>query len=112
MYYYCTATRRYEHEDVVDFLIKYGASLKNSAPGFGTAADQLRRSGASAEQTQYIAARTLCANPHCDGTGVKKCAGCLKVRYCTQKCQPAHGLALKAECRRSAKVAAGTDNLN
>jgi hypothetical protein len=97
-----------KHEDVVAFLIKFGANPKHSAPGYGTAAHQSCLSGAPAEQTQYIMARTHCANPTCDGTGVKKCAGCLKVYYCARECQLAHWATHKAECRRSAEAVAGT----
>jgi hypothetical protein len=99
-----------KHEDMVAFLLKYGADPQHSAPGYGIAAHQSVMSGAPKEQTLYIMARTRCANPACDGTGVKKCAGCLKVYYCARECQLAHWATHKAECRRSAEAAAGTDN--
>jgi hypothetical protein len=97
---------RNEHEGVVTFLIKYGAHVKDSTDAYGTAADISRRAGASAEQTQYLEARTHCAKPECDGAGAKKCAGCLKVYYCTRECQLAHWPAHKTECRQSANKAA------
>jgi ankyrin repeat protein len=92
----------YGHEDVVTFLVKYGANLQVAVPSFGTAAEISRRAGAPAHQTQFLEARTNCALPGCDGAGKKKCAGCLKVYYCTRECQLAHWPAHKAECRRSA----------
>jgi hypothetical protein len=101
---------RYEHENVVAFLIKYGANTQNSLQAVGTAADISRKYAASAKQTEYQEARTHCVNPGCDGVGVKKCAGCLKVYYCTRECQLAHRSAHKAECRRSAGVAADEVN--
>jgi ankyrin repeat protein len=47
-------TARCEQEDVVAFLVKYGANVQMVPPTFGTAADLLRKAGASAEQTQYL----------------------------------------------------------
>jgi ankyrin repeat protein len=95
-----------KHEDVVTFFVKYGANLQVAVPSYGTAAEISRRAGAPAGQTQYLEARTHCAKPGCDGAGVKKCAGCLQVYYCTRECQLAHWPAHKAECRQSANKAA------
>jgi ankyrin repeat protein len=95
-----------KHEDVVTFLVKYGANVQAVTGSFGTAADLSSIVGASAKQTQYLEARTHCAKPGCDGAGAKKCAGCLKVYYCTRECQLTHWPAHKAECRRSADKAA------
>jgi ankyrin repeat protein len=91
-----------EHGDVVAFLVKYGANVQVVAPSFGTAAEVSRRAGAPAQQTQFLEDRSHCARLGCDGAGKKKCAGCLKVYYCTRECQLAHWQAHKAECRRSA----------
>jgi ankyrin repeat protein len=102
---------RFEREDVVAFLIKYGANTKHSALRYGTAADISRRSGASAGQTQYLDARTHCANTGCDGAGVKKCAGCLKVYYCARECQLGHWATHKAACRKSADIKADKEKL-
>jgi ankyrin repeat protein len=96
---------RYEREDVVAFLIKYGANIQDSSHVFGTAADISREYIGPNEQTQSIEARAHCANFGCDGAGVKKCAGCLKVYYCARECQLAHWQAHKAECRQSADTA-------
>jgi ankyrin repeat protein len=93
---------RFEHADVVTFLIKYGANVQDSADAHGTAADISKEYAAPSKQTQYLEARTHCAMPGCDGIGAKKCAGCLKVYYCTRECQLAHWPAHKAECRQSA----------
>jgi ankyrin repeat protein len=91
-----------KHEDVVAFLVKYGANVQVVAPSFGTAAEFSRRAGAPAQQTQLLEDRWHCARLGCDGEGKKKCAGCLKVYYCTRECQLAHWPAHKAECRQSA----------
>jgi hypothetical protein len=101
------AAATYKHEDVVAFLVKYGAAVQFEAPSFGTAAELSRRAGAPAEQTQYLGDRTHCAKPGCDGEGAKMCAGCWKVYYCARDCQLAHWLAHKAECRRSTGMTAG-----
>jgi hypothetical protein len=97
---------RFGHEDVSIFLIKYGANVKDSAHAFGTAADLSRKYAAAGRQTEYLEARTHRAKPGCDGAGVKKCAGCLKVYYCARECQRAHWTAHMLECRRSAGKAA------
>jgi ankyrin repeat protein len=95
-----------KHEDVVTFLVKYGANVKAVTGSFGTAADLSSIVGASAKQTQYLEARTHCAKQGCNGIGAKKCAGCQQVYYCTRECQLTHWPAHKAECRRSAGKAA------
>jgi hypothetical protein len=91
-----------KHEDVVTFLIKYGANVKDSTDAYGTAANISKEYAAPSKQTKYLEARTHCTMPGCDGIGAKKCAGCLKVYYCTRECQLANWSAHKAECRRSA----------
>jgi hypothetical protein len=92
--------------EIAAFLIKYGANPLVYSPNVGTAADISRRSGAPEEQTAYLEARTHCAKPGCDGAGVKKCAGCVKVYYCCRECQLAHWRAHKAECWRSVAATA------
>jgi hypothetical protein len=95
--------------EVVVWLIKHGADTRAIAPEGSTAADVSRKCGAPAEQTAYLEARTHCANPGCDGAGLKKCAGCLKVFFCGPTCIRAHWPAHKAECTRMAEVAAGKE---
>jgi ankyrin repeat protein len=98
-----------EHGEVVTFLIKYGANVQVAAPSFGTAAEISRRAGAPAQQTQFLEDRSHCARLGCDGEGKKKCAGCLKVYYCTRECQLTHWPAHKAECRQSVDKAASKE---
>jgi hypothetical protein len=97
-----------KQENVVAFLLKYGANPQVSAPSYGTAANISKLWGASVAQTEYLDARTHCAMPDRSGTGAKKCAGCLKVYYCKRECQLAHWSAHKAECRQSAGVTSTT----
>ena len=75
----------------------------------GTAADFSKHFGAPAEQTAYLEARTHCAKPGCGGAGLKKCAGCLEVFFCSSNCQVAHWPAHKADCKRrvEAKLSKG-----
>jgi ankyrin repeat protein len=61
-----------KHAAVVVWLLKHGADAQASSK-FGTAAEISKRSGAPAEQTAYLEARTHCANNGCDGAGLKKC---------------------------------------
>jgi hypothetical protein len=89
-----------KQSEVVVWLIKHGANAQASTPAFGMAADVSSNIGAPAEQTAYLEARTHCANPGCDGAGLKKCAGCLKVFFCGPACIRAHWPARKAECKR------------
>ena len=95
---------KHKHEAVVAFLIKYGTNLQTSAPGIGTATDVSKTFAAPVEQTEYLEARTHCAKPGCSGAGLKKCAGCLEVYFCSRECQLAHWPAHKADCRRSAEL--------
>jgi ankyrin repeat protein len=93
----------YKHIQVVVWLSKHGADAQASHRGGSTAADVSREYGAPAEQSEYLEARAKCANPGCDGAGLKKCAGCLKVFFCDPACIRAHWPAHKAECKRIAE---------
>jgi ankyrin repeat protein len=94
------AASAHKHMEVVVWLIKHGANAQASTSTFGTAADLSIEQGAPAEQTDYLEARTHCANPGCDGAGLKKCAGCLRLFFCGPACIRAHWPAHKAECKR------------
>jgi ankyrin repeat protein len=98
-----------KHTDIVVWLSKHGADAQAFLQGGSTAADVSRYKGAPAEQTEYLEARTHCANPGCDGAGLKKCAGCLKVFFCGPACIRAHWPAHKAECKRIAEAAASKE---
>jgi hypothetical protein len=66
-----------------------------------TAADLSRVSGASAEQTAYLEAKTHCSNTGCSGAGIMKCTRCRQARYCGEQSVPlAHWKAHKADCKR------------
>jgi hypothetical protein len=95
-----------KHMEVVVWLIKHGADAQASHQGFYTAADASRHCGAPATLTSYLESRAYCANPGCGGTGLKKCAGCLTVFFCSPACIRAHWPAHKAECKRIAEAAA------
>jgi ankyrin repeat protein len=89
-----------KHEHVVVWLLKNGADSQVSSNKFSTAVEISRLFGASAEHTAYLEARTHCAKPGCGGAGLKKCAGCLKVYFCSPECQGAFWPSHKAECKR------------
>jgi ankyrin repeat protein len=95
-----------KHTEVVVWLIKHGANTQASDQDGDTAADVSRSFGAPAEQTAYLEVRAHCANPGCDGAGLKKCAGCMKVFFCGPACIRAHWPAHKAECKRIAAATA------
>jgi hypothetical protein len=89
-------------------MVKAGADVQATVPGWGTAAYFSKKAGASAEQTAYLTAKQHCSNPCCDGAGIKKCPACKQARYCGEPCQYAHWKAHKADCRRwSAGLKAG-----
>jgi hypothetical protein len=95
-----------KHAEVVTWLLKAGADPQavttlNFADGTPiTAADLFRVSGASAEQTAYLEAKTHCSNTGCSGAGIIKCTRCKQARYCGEPCQLAHWKAHKADCKR------------
>jgi ankyrin repeat protein len=96
----------YQHTNIVVWLIKHGADAQALDQHGETAADVSKTIGAPIEQTEYLEARAHCANPGCDGAGLKKCAGCMKVFFCGPACIRAHWRAHKAECKRTAEAAA------
>jgi ankyrin repeat protein len=99
------AAAAHKHMVVVVWLSKHSADTQASLQGVGTAADLSRANSAPAEQTDYLEARTHCANPGCNGAGLKKCAGCLKVFFCGPACIRAHWPVHKTECKRIAAAA-------
>jgi ankyrin repeat protein len=98
----------HKHTEVVVWLSKHGADAQASHQDGSTAVDVSRDFGAPAEQTAYLEARTHCANPGCDGAGLKKCSSCLRVFFCGPACIRAHWTAHKAECKRIAEAAEAT----
>jgi hypothetical protein len=101
-----------KHEMIARYLLKNGANAQASLLleyGTCTAADVSRSKefGGSAEQTAYLEARTHCANPGCSGAGLKKCANCLQVFFCSKNCQVAAWPAHKADCKRRVEARLG-----
>jgi hypothetical protein len=90
------------HGHVVVWLLKNGADAHASSSTYLTAVDISRILHAPAKQTAYLEARMHCAKPGCGGAGLKKCAGCLKVYFCSPDCQVAYWPSHKAECKRIA----------
>jgi hypothetical protein len=95
------------HTEVVIWLFKNGATANAQASreDCGTAvdiraADIYQAAGATAKQIAYLKARMHCANPVCSGAGLKKCASCLEVFFCSKDCQVAVWPAHKADCKR------------
>jgi hypothetical protein len=86
---------------MVKWLIKNGANAQ-ALHYQCTAAEVSKAIGAPAELTTYLEARTHCANPGCDGAGLKKCGVCLEVWFCGKECQVAHWPAHKAQCKVAA----------
>jgi hypothetical protein len=93
-----------KHTEVVVWLSKHGTEAQASHQHDGTAADVSREHGAPVEQTEYLEARAHCANPGCDGAGLKKWASCSKVFFCGPACIRAHWPAHKAECKQIAEA--------
>jgi hypothetical protein len=91
-----------KHTEIVRWLLKNGANAQAKFKGFGTAADVSKYYGAPAESTAYLEARTHCANTGCSGAGLKKCAKCLEVFFCSKDRQVAAWPAHKGDCRRAA----------
>jgi ankyrin repeat protein len=98
-----TAAVAQEHRDVITSLLKNGANAQAHTTEFGTAANYSKLHGAPTEQTAYLEARTHCAKSGCSGAGLKKCAGCLEVFFCSKDCQVAAWPAHKADCKRRVK---------
>jgi ankyrin repeat protein len=92
----------YKQAALVKWLIKAGADLQATLAHSGdkfTAADVSDQVGASFEQTTYLEAKAHCSNTGCSGTGLMKCTGCRKARYCGEACQLVHWKAHKADCK-------------
>jgi hypothetical protein len=98
---------RYHHNEVVRWLLKNGANAQTKLNGSFTAADVSKSFGAPAESTAYLEARTYCANSGCSGAGLKKCANCLDVFFCSKECQVAAWPAHKADCKRRVEAKVG-----
>jgi ankyrin repeat protein len=105
------AASSFQHNDVVRWLLKNGANAQTMQNESFTAADVSKYYGASANSTAYLEARTHCANPGCGGAGLKKCANCLGVCFCSKDCQVAAWPAHKADCKRRVKLKKANKNI-
>jgi ankyrin repeat protein len=102
----------YKHAALVKWLVKAGADPQATthSPSI-TAADFSNHVGASFEQTAYLEAKTHCSNAGCSGSGLMKCTGCKRARYCGEACQLVHWKAHKADCKRwIAELKAGKES--
>ena len=84
-----------EHEHVVKWLARHGANISLSSKEYGKASNLAR----SNDLAQWLESKSSCANPECVKGGEKRCARCLKVRYCSPKCQVAHFRTHKVTCK-------------
>jgi hypothetical protein len=94
------AASKNQHDKVIRWLLKKGANAQTKHKYFGTAADVSKKYGGLAGQTAYLEARTYCANSGCSGAGLKKCARCMEVFFCSKDCQVAAWPTHKADCKR------------
>jgi ankyrin repeat protein len=93
------AASKYKYNEVVRWLLKNGANAQTKLENSLTAADISKSNGAPDESTAYLEARTYCANTGCSGAGLKKCANCLEVYFCSKECQVVAWPAHKADCK-------------
>jgi hypothetical protein len=98
-----------KHKMVAKYLIKHDANPQAFASRFDTAAIISRNMGAPAHLTAFLGAKAYCAKPFCAGTGLRKCTGCKRARYCSQQCHVAHWPSHMAECKQRAGQKAGKE---
>jgi hypothetical protein len=77
----------YGHNLIVTSLANRGANLFLRCKTGETVAAISMKAYPKSEQTADIMARMHCGNATCANSGKKRCAGCLKVRYCCKVCQ-------------------------
>jgi hypothetical protein len=82
------AAAYYKHEGVIKFLVHNGTHVR-AVSSIGTAAEVLQAAGGTTEQNAYLEMREHCANPGCEGGGLKRCAVCKETRYCGMLCRVA-----------------------
>merc|ERR1719469_285103 len=71
------------HDQVAKYLARHGADIS-------VFSQQLPNVAKSHDLAQWLESKSSCANPGCVKGGEKRCARCLKVRYCSRACQVAH----------------------
>jgi ankyrin repeat protein len=76
---------------LIKHLVHNGACVRAESE-MGTAVEILEkcRVGATAEEIAYLKVREFCANPGCNGGGIKRCAVCKATRYCGMACRVTH----------------------
>jgi hypothetical protein len=99
------------HEKIAKWLTRKGADIKKTAAhpnlsnqpftaaNFAASIAISKPSKASKDFAEWLESKQSCANPGCAEGGKKRCARCLKVRYCSRECQVAHHPIHKATCR-------------
>jgi ankyrin repeat protein len=87
------------NQTIVKKLVHKGANVRAVTKSGSTAVSMLKASGATAEQVAYLEVREYCANPDCDGGGMKRCAVCKETRYCGKPCQVMNWRVHQMDCR-------------
>merc|ERR1712195_49310 len=80
------------HDQVAKYLARHGADIS-------VFSQQLPNVAKSNDLAQWLESKSSCANPECVKGGEKRCARCLKVRYCSRECQVAHFRTHKVICK-------------
>jgi ankyrin repeat protein len=90
---------RANDQALIKHLAHKGAHVRAVSASGETAITELKEAGATAAQIAYLEVRECCANPGCDGGGMKRCCVCKSTRYCGMACRVAHWHVHRKGCR-------------